>query len=137
MLELPERGVVGPNISTSPVGSSAPCTGTTGVEPPPGNVADHAPATEGSIACACWVPRVRRTACERFAPYTRREGQVVGCRRRYAAVAQRRRVLLAGPGASAALAARIGADLLPEAPMEAARRLSEEPRAPSREVTPT
>ena len=53
------------------------------------------------------------------------------------AVAQRRRVLLAGPGASAALAARIGADLLPEAPMEAARRLSEEPRAPSREVTPT
>lgn len=46
------------------------------------------------------------------------------------AVARRRRLLLAGPGASARLAARIGAELLTEAPMEAARRLSGEPPAP-------
>jgi methanogenic corrinoid protein MtbC1 len=48
-----------------------------------------------------------------------------------AAVADGRRLLLAGPGASAGLAARIGAELLAEAPMEAARRLSLEPSAPS------
>ncbi|MBJ7456327.1 MAG: MerR family transcriptional regulator [Thermoleophilia bacterium] len=46
------------------------------------------------------------------------------------ALARRRRLLLAGPGASAPLAARIGAELLTEAPMEAARRLSGEPPAP-------
>ena len=47
------------------------------------------------------------------------------------AVALTRRLLLAGPGASAPLAARIGAELLAEAPIEAARRLSEGPPAPS------
>lgn len=45
-------------------------------------------------------------------------------------VARRRRLLLAGPGASAALAERIGAELLSDAPMEAARRLLPEPPAP-------
>lgn len=49
-----------------------------------------------------------------------------------AAVARHRRLLIAGPGASAPLAARIGAELLSDSPMEAARRLSMEPPAPSR-----
>lgn len=42
------------------------------------------------------------------------------------AVALRRRLLIAGPGASAALAGRVGAEFLAEAPMAAARRVVDE-----------